>query len=101
ELRRLRAAVATTARRVAPGRTPRDRNKVAYDRHGERVQSQVSRRVRDARRRLEELAREQVPRPPAPLRLRAPLTRAGRRGDRSTAATAVAVTVRDVTVPGR
>src|SRR5690606_10936721 len=54
-------------------------------------------RVRDARRRLDELTRDQVPRPPAPLRFRAPLTRTGHGGDR----TATAVAVRDVVVPGR
>ena len=38
-----------------------------------------------------------MPRPPAPLRFRAPLTRTGHGGDR----TATAVAVRDVVVPGR
>lgn len=108
-LRQLRAAVATTARQVAPGREPRDRNKMAYDRHGERVASQVSRRVRDARRRLDELTREQVRRPPAPLRFRAPLTRGGTTGAAGAApATApagptggVAASLRAVDIPGR
>jgi macrolide transport system ATP-binding/permease protein len=82
---------------------------MAYHRHGERVQSQVSRRVRDARRRLEELARDQVRRPPAPLRFRAALTRGSAAAGRAAAggapasgpAGAVAASLRDVDVPGR
>jgi macrolide transport system ATP-binding/permease protein len=96
ELAELRRAVRTTARQVAPGRAPRDRNKTAYDRHGERVQSQVSRRVRNAHRRLDELTRDQVRRPPPPLRFAATLT-----SDAGSGRAPVAVSLRDVDVPGR
>jgi len=91
----LRTAVRTTARQVAHHRAPRDRNKVAYDRHGGRVESQVSRRVRDARRRLEELTRTQVAKPPAPLRFAGTLTAEERDPD------GPAVSLRGVRVPGR
>ena len=50
----------------------RDRNKPAYDRHGWRVQSSVSSRVRNARHRLAELLDDPVPQPPPPLRFRPP-----------------------------
>jgi macrolide transport system ATP-binding/permease protein len=93
-LRALRQAVRTTARQVAPGRPRRDNDKAGYDFHTGRVQSQVSRRVRDARRRFDQLTRDQVPRPPRPLRLRAALTGSGRRAG-------VAVSLRQVRVPGR
>jgi len=62
-LRQLRRSVAVTARALAPARPPTDRDKVGYDRHAGRVQRQVSRRVRDARSRLENLLEEQVPCP--------------------------------------
>jgi macrolide transport system ATP-binding/permease protein len=94
ELKALRRAVTTTARQVAPNRPMRDSNKMAYDRHGERVQSQVSRRVRNAQRRLDELSHSQLRRPPAPLRFRAPLTGNGHRDG-------VAVSLRGVRIPGR
>jgi macrolide transport system ATP-binding/permease protein len=66
-----RHAVAVTARRVAPGRAMRDRNKPAYDRHGGRVLASVSSRVRNARQRLDDLLATPVPQPPRPLRFRA------------------------------
>jgi macrolide transport system ATP-binding/permease protein len=71
ELQVLRHAVAVTARRVAHDRPPRDNDKMAYDFFGGRVQRQLSRRVRNAERRLDELTREQVRRPPEPLRFAA------------------------------
>jgi macrolide transport system ATP-binding/permease protein len=71
ELQALRHAVAVTARRVAHDRPPRDNDKMAYDFFGGRVQRQLSRRVRNAERRLDELTREQVRRPPEPLRFAA------------------------------
>lgn len=94
QLQALRQAVRTTARRVAPGRPPRDRDKAGYDFHAGRVQSQLSRRVRNAQRRLDELDRDQVRKPPAPLRLRGPLTGNGQRAG-------LAVSLRQVRVPGR
>jgi macrolide transport system ATP-binding/permease protein len=93
-LRALRQAVRTTARQVAPGRARTDNDKAGYDFHAGRVQSQVSRRVREARRRLDELARDQVRRPPAPLRFQAALTGNGHRDG-------MAVSLRQVRVPGR
>ncbi|MFG6199452.1 ABC-F family ATP-binding cassette domain-containing protein [Nonomuraea sp. JJY05] len=72
ELGELRRAVAVTARRVALDGLRRDNEKMGYGHRGGRVQSQISRRVRNAARRLAELERDQVPPPPAPLRFRAP-----------------------------
>ncbi len=94
ELAALRRSVAVTARRVAPGRPIRDNNKMAYDRAGGRVEQQISRRVRNAARRLDELERDQVRKPPEPLRFRA--------GALWSAATGgLLVSLRDVRVPGR
>jgi macrolide transport system ATP-binding/permease protein len=72
EVEALGHSVAVTARRVAPGRPMRDKNKPAYDRHAGRVQSSVSSRVRNARHRLDELLADPVPQPPPPLRFRPP-----------------------------
>ncbi|WP_116245760.1 ABC-F family ATP-binding cassette domain-containing protein [Nocardiopsis sp. FIRDI 009] len=95
ELKHLREAVRTTARRVSHGRGPTDNAKMAYDYRGGRVDRQVSRRVRDARNRLEALERDQVRRPPRPLRFAGALTRnPGARGG-------TALRVRDLVVPGR
>ncbi|MEU1392443.1 MULTISPECIES: ABC-F family ATP-binding cassette domain-containing protein [unclassified Nonomuraea] len=74
ELDELRRAVAVTARRVAQDGLRRDNEKMGYGHRAGRVQQQVSRRVRDAARRLAELERDQVPAPPPPLRLRPRLT---------------------------
>ncbi|MFI6735517.1 ABC-F family ATP-binding cassette domain-containing protein [Nonomuraea sp. NPDC050451] len=72
ELGELRRSVAVTARRVALDGLRRDNEKMGYGHRGGRVQSQISRRVRNAARRLAELERDQVPPPPAPLRFHAP-----------------------------
>ncbi|MEV4578434.1 ABC-F family ATP-binding cassette domain-containing protein [Nonomuraea jabiensis] len=72
ELGELRRAVAVTARRVALDGLRRDNEKMGYGHRGGRVQSQISRRVRNAARRLAELERDQVPAPPPPLRFHAP-----------------------------
>ncbi|WP_431915233.1 ABC-F family ATP-binding cassette domain-containing protein [Nonomuraea jabiensis] len=72
ELGELRRAVAVTARRVAPDGLRRDNEKMGYGHRAGRVQAQISRRVRNAARRLAELERDQVPAPPAPLRFHAP-----------------------------
>ncbi|GCD40973.1 ABC-F family ATP-binding cassette domain-containing protein [Streptomyces paromomycinus] len=69
ELEALRRSAGVTARRVAPDRGPRDNEKMGYGHRAGRVQQQVSRRVRNAARRLDELERTQVGRPPKPLRL--------------------------------
>ncbi|GCD33001.1 ABC transporter ATP-binding protein [Streptomyces chrestomyceticus JCM 4735] len=71
ELEALRRSAGVTARRVAPDRGPRDNEKMGYGHRAGRVQQQVSRRVRNAARRLDELERTQVGRPPEPLRLHA------------------------------
>ncbi|WP_430645319.1 ABC-F family ATP-binding cassette domain-containing protein [Agromyces sp. GXS1127] len=67
ELKRLRLAVAETARSVAPGRGPTDNDRFIRHFKGENVAEAVSRRVRNAQVRLAELERTQVARPPAPL----------------------------------
>jgi ATPase subunit of ABC transporter with duplicated ATPase domains len=68
ELAHLRHAVAVTARQVSHHRSRGNTSKLAYDYSGNRVQKQVSRRVRNARQRLTELAESQVRKPPEPLR---------------------------------
>ncbi|MDQ1293325.1 MAG: macrolide transport system ATP-binding/permease protein [Actinomycetota bacterium] len=74
ELSELRTSVRTTARQVNHDRSATDNNKIAYDRHGGRVQRQISRRVRNAQQRLDELSENQVRRPPTPLSFRGTLT---------------------------
>ncbi|MBO1331331.1 ABC-F family ATP-binding cassette domain-containing protein [Streptomyces sp. VRA16 Mangrove soil] len=71
ELAQLRYTAGVTAHRVAPDRGPRDNEKMGYGHRAGRVQSQVSRRVRNATRRLEELDRTRVAEPPRPLRFAA------------------------------
>ncbi|MCW3819992.1 ATP-binding cassette domain-containing protein [Micromonospora sp. DR5-3] len=72
ELAALRVNAGVTAHRVAPDRGPRDNEKMGYGHRAGRVQSQISRRVRNATRRLEELERSQVGEPPKPLRFASP-----------------------------
>lgn len=67
ELRRLRLAVAESARSVAHGRAPTDNDKFLKHFKREGVEQAVSRRVRSAEVRLAELERSQVAKPPAPL----------------------------------
>ncbi|CAM3321586.1 ABC-F family ATP-binding cassette domain-containing protein [Kibdelosporangium persicum] len=94
ELKRLKHAVAVTARGVAHNRAPRDNDKMSYDFFGGRVQKQISRRVRNAQHRLDELTRTQVRKPPAPLRFAAALTA-------SPAENKLALSMRQVRVGGR
>ena len=94
ELAGLRHSVAVTARSVAPGRPLRDHDKMGYGRRAGRVEKQVSRRVRDATRRLGELERDQVTKPPEPLRFRAPAPAAPSAGG-------VLLSLRRIQVPGR
>ncbi|MGW4410828.1 ABC-F family ATP-binding cassette domain-containing protein [Nonomuraea sp. NPDC004702] len=109
ELDELRRAVAVTARRVAQDGLRRDNEKMGYGHRAGRVQQQISRRVREAARRLAELERDQVPAPPPPLRLRPRLTAPlpppeGPEGDRGGAAGrggGSLVSARDVRVAGR
>ncbi|MER7173265.1 ABC-F family ATP-binding cassette domain-containing protein [Streptomyces mesophilus] len=64
----LRHSAGVTAHRVAPNRWRTDNEKMGYGRRAGRVQHQISRRVRNAARRLEELERTRVAEPPRPLR---------------------------------
>ena len=93
ELRRLRRSVEVTARDINHDRAPTDNAKMAYDYKGGRIQRQISRRVRNAQSRLDELERTQTPKPPAPLRFAATLTRQ--------ATDEAALTLCDVEIPGR
>ncbi|MER7705150.1 ABC-F family ATP-binding cassette domain-containing protein [Kitasatospora sp. NPDC097605] len=77
ELAELRESAGVSAHRVAPDRGRRDNEKMGYGHRAGRVQNQISRRVRDAARRLEELERAQVAEPPRPLRFAAPALAAG------------------------
>ena len=94
ELSELRQAVSVTSRQVAHGRAPRDSEKMGYGHTAGRVQQQVSRRVRDASRRLDELARDQVRKPPSPLHFHVPaVVVAGPEG--------TVASLRDIDIPGR
>ncbi|MFF2774422.1 ATP-binding cassette domain-containing protein [Streptomyces sp. NPDC058052] len=96
EAEALRHAAGVTARRVAPDRGPRDHEKMGYGHRAGRVQSQVSRRVRDATRRLAELERTRVAAPPPPLRFAAPHPAVA-----APEGPDPLVSLRDVRVPGR
>ena len=91
EIGTLRRAV--TARNVAPNHGPRDNDKMAYDFFGGRVQRQVSRRVRNAQRRLDELSARQVRKPHPPLRFAATVGAGSGAG--------LALSARHVRIPGR
>lgn len=96
ELGALRHAAGVSAHRVAPDRGRTDNEKMGYGHRAGRVQQQISRRVRNATRRLEELERTGVVEPPRPLRLAA--------GDLAAPAEEGAeplVSLRGVRVPGR
>ncbi len=94
ELKDLRESVAVTARNVAHNRPSRDNDKMLYNFKDGKVQKQISRRVRNAQLRLDELERDQVRKPPAPLRFQAELT--GNAGENKTA-----ISVREIEIPGR
>ena len=94
ELARLRAATHIGTSAIAHNRPPRDNDKHIYGFKGARVDRTLSRRKKDAERRLELVERDQVRKPRPPLRLRAELT--GGSG-----AAARVVQVRDVVVSGR
>ncbi|MFE7189643.1 ABC-F family ATP-binding cassette domain-containing protein [Kitasatospora sp. NPDC057541] len=106
ELAELREAAGVTAHRVAPDRGRRDNEKMGYGHRAGRVQNQISRRVRDAARRLEELERTRVAEPPRPLRFAAPALTADAPADVTDEPDATGhpeplVTLREVRVPGR
>ena len=67
ELKRLRAATHMTVRDVSNDRGPRDNDKFLAGFKSGRIDVAVRRRVRNAEVRLQELEREQVRKPPAPL----------------------------------
>lgn len=90
----LREAAAVSGHQVAHGRGPRDSEKMGYGHTAGRVQNQISRRVRDATRRLETIERDPVPVPSEPLRFHA---RALAVGDSD----GVIVTADRLEVPGR
>jgi macrolide transport system ATP-binding/permease protein len=96
ELEALRESAGVTAHRVAPDRGRTDNEKMGYGHRAGRVQSQISRRVRNATRRLEELERARVPEPPRPLRFAA-----GELAARSEDDARPLVALHDVRVPGR
>ncbi|MFD0317778.1 ABC-F family ATP-binding cassette domain-containing protein [Streptomyces flavalbus] len=96
ELAELRQAAGVTAHRVAPDRGRTDNEKMGYGHRAGRVQRQVSRRVRDATRRLTELERVQVAEPPRPLRFAAGDLAAPGEDDQRPL-----VLLADVRVPGR
>ncbi|MVO85383.1 ATP-binding cassette domain-containing protein [Streptomyces sp. p1417] len=99
ELRGLRYAAGVTAHQVAPDRGPRDNEKMGYGHRAGRVQNQISRRVRNATRRLGELERAQVAEPPRPLRFAAgPPTWTAQEAAQDAPPL---VSLRDVRVPGR
>ncbi|MDX6302847.1 MAG: macrolide transport system ATP-binding/permease protein, partial [Nocardioidaceae bacterium] len=94
ELEELRRSARTTARAVAGNRPPRDNDRFIHHFKGENVARAVSRRVKDAERRIDAVERARVPKPPRPLSFSGALG----------AAAAVAgpvVAVRDLTVTGR
>ncbi|OKJ40135.1 ABC-F family ATP-binding cassette domain-containing protein [Streptomyces sp. CB01580] len=98
ELAALRRSTRVTARLVAPNRERRDNEKMMYGLRGDRVQGQISRRVRNAARRLEELERGQVGEPPRPLRFHVTALAQGPTDDDTPGDL---VSLRDVHLPGR
>jgi macrolide transport system ATP-binding/permease protein len=90
----LRESVRGTARAILSDRPRGNMPKMAFDFKANRVEKQVSRRVHNARRRLERLEREQVRKPPEPLRFAGALTAEG-------AALPTALIARNIEIPGR
>ncbi|MFD0021614.1 ABC-F family ATP-binding cassette domain-containing protein [Streptomyces sp. NPDC058382] len=99
ELDTLRHSAGVTAHRVAPDRGPRDSEKMGYGHRAGRVQSQISRRVRNVTRRLEALERSRVEEPPQPLRFAGPTLSAP--SALSEQGQDPLVSLHDVRVPGR
>ncbi|GLP70920.1 ABC transporter ATP-binding protein [Streptomyces sp. TUS-ST3] len=100
EWARLRHSAGVSAHRVAPDRGPTDNEKMGYGHRAGRVQSQISRRVRNATRRLEELERTRVGEPPRPLRFTAGEL-AARTEEEHPGHSDPLVSLHDVRVPGR
>ncbi|MGI8524496.1 MAG: ATP-binding cassette domain-containing protein [Nocardioides sp.] len=93
ELDRLRGASRIGTSAIAHNRGPRDNDRYSYSFHGANVDRALSRRKKDAQRRLEVAEREQVRKPRPPLRLSTRLTGDGARGR--------VVQARDLEVAGR
>jgi macrolide transport system ATP-binding/permease protein len=74
ELARLRDATRIGTGAIAHDRGPTDGDKYIYSFKGGRVDQTLARRKKDAQRRLDLAERDQVRRPPAPLRFRGDLT---------------------------
>jgi macrolide transport system ATP-binding/permease protein len=94
ELARLRAGTRIDTSAIAHNRPPRDNDRHIYGFKGSRVERTLSRRKKDAERRLDIAERDQVRKPRPPLRLQAELTGGG-------GAAGQVVQVRDLVVPGR
>jgi len=94
EVDRLAVLARPAGHRIGHDREPRDNDKFIGHFLGQRQDATLARRVRDAQVRLDRLRAEPVPRPPAPLRFRAPEGADVRRDG-------VLVAARDVDVPGR
>jgi macrolide transport system ATP-binding/permease protein len=92
EIARLRAATRIGTSAIAHDRGPTDGDKYIYSFKGGRVDQTLARRKKDAQRRLDVAEREQVRKPPAPLRFR---------GDLTAGASGRLVQVRDLEVAGR
>jgi macrolide transport system ATP-binding/permease protein len=93
EIARLRGATGIGTDAVARGRGPRDNDKFIHAFKGARVEQTLARRKKDAARRLEVAEREQVRKPPVPLRFSGRLAEEGAAGR--------VVQARDLVVPGR
>ena len=93
ELAALRESADTTARQVAHNRPPRDGDKFIHHFKGQNVARTVSRRVRDAERRIDVLERDRIPKPPAPFGFHGALAHRRSNG--------TVVSARDLRVAGR
>ncbi|MCF6377657.1 ATP-binding cassette domain-containing protein [Nocardioides KLBMP 9356] len=94
EIARLRDATRIGTSAIAHDRGPTDGDKYVYSFKGGRVDQTLARRKKDAQRRLDAAERDQVRKPPAPLRFRGDLTAAPASSGRL-------VQVRDLEVEGR
>lgn len=90
----LRSAVQIGTGAVAHGRAARDNDKALHNFKGGKVEQTLARRKRNAERRLEVAERDQIPKPPAPLRFRLPTTRPSHAGG-------LVAQIRGLSVPGR
>jgi macrolide transport system ATP-binding/permease protein len=71
EIAHLQQQRAATPRRFSVRSKPRDGDKLSYNFHGQRVQSTISRTVRNAEQRLQRISADPIPRPPEALQFRA------------------------------